>query len=1027
MHRSIHFPRFAFTRPSVLTAASAYLGHRWLRWVLFGLMVAAALAYELKTSTIQARLLAYYASRLSYELVPGVSPRIVFPASGPFDQRRGYSSLPVFLERATRQGYRISRQAELSPELARLIHWGISPPYREPAVTGLTIRGRRGTVLYDATHPERYFEDFDEIPVLLIKTLLFIENRELDEDAKSRTNPVIEWDRLLKASVVYAGHKLGFSIPVQGGSTLATQLEKFRHSLNGRTNSVADKGRQILAASLKAYRKGEDTLSWRRAIIVDYLNTMPLAAPSGYGEVYGLGEGLDAWFGMSLKDVSAALTAPDLMPAKVSVYKHVLALIVSLRAPTVYLVHDRAALERRTNQMVRLLARVGVLDAKLARAVENTPIRFVSKTSESAPASFVERKAVNAVRVDLLNLLGVSRLYDLDRLHLQVETTVDAKLQRHVSEFFRNLHNPDFVEALGLNQGERLLAGVDPRKVNYSFLLYERTGAGNALRVHADSFNQPFDLNRGVKLELGSTAKLRTLAHYLELMAMLYHELAPRDALSLQRYARLGRDALSQWAAETLSRGKDISLEAFLQLALERRYSASPYESFFTGGGLHTFRNFSASDNGRILSVREALQWSTNLVFIRLMHDLVRFHQARLPYDATALLSDLDYPLRRSMLEEIAEQESRTVLMRAHKKYQGLAASELIARFLGKRATPPRQLAILFFAWSSQREKSDLAVWLQRLPGKPLPESEVNKLWRAYSNPRLNLADYGYLLSRNSLEVWCAGQLLHEPNLAWDDLFARSGEARRVSSAWLFKTRNQRAQSVRLRTRIERDAFARMTPYWQRLGFPFAKLVPSYATAIGNSSDQPSALAELIGSILNDGVRRPALFVKTLHLAEETPYETMLEASPESEERILEAAVARALRGALSDVVEQGTAQGVKGAFTRPGEPNVVVGGKTGSGDNRFETFNRYGNVLTSRAVNRTATFVFYIGDRYFGVITAFVVGPDASRYRFTSALPVAVLKLLAPAISQDPIAATANQQLVLNTGVAGGTYAQAR
>jgi hypothetical protein len=75
------------------------------------------------------------------------------------------------------------------------------------------------------------------------------------------------------------------------------------------------------------------------------------------------------------------------------------------------------------------------------------------------------------------------------------------------------------------------------------------------------------------------------------------------------------------------------------------------------------------------------------------------------------------------------------------------------------------------------------------------------------------------------------------------------------------------------------------------------------------------------------------------------------------------------------------------------------TGGKTGSGDNRFQTFNRYGAVTSSRATNRTATFVFYIGDRYFGVITAYVQGREAENYRFTSALPVTLLKLLAPTI----------------------------
>ena len=66
-----------------------------------------------------------------------------------------------------------------------------------------------------------------------------------------------------------------------------------------------------------------------------------------------------------------------------------------------------------------------------------------------------------------------------------------------------------------------------------------------------------------------------------------------------------------------------------------------------------------------------------------------------------------------------------------------------------------------------------------------------------------------------------------------------------------------------------------------------------------------------------------------------------------------------------------------------------------------MESYGRYGRVLSSKAVNRTATFVFYIGDRYYGVLTAFVSGREAQNYEFTSALPVAVLRLLSPAINQ--------------------------
>ena len=49
--------------------------------------------------------------------------------------------------------------------------------------------------------------------------------------------------------------------------------------------------------------------------------------------------------------------------------------------------------------------------------------------------------------------------------------------------------------------------------------------------------------------------------------------------------------------------------------------------------------------------------------------------------------------------------------------------------------------------------------------------------------------------------------------------------------------------------------------------------------------------------------------------------------------------------------------------------------------------------------MSRTGTFVFYIGNRYFGVCTAYVGGDKAGGYAFTSALPVTALKLLAPTL----------------------------
>jgi len=973
------------------------LSRLWLKRIFFALLFIGAFGYELRTSTLEAWLLSHYAARLAYEMLPGPSPSIVFPHSGPTDERRGYSRIPLFQSRLQAQGYQVAEQARVSPELAQLMNWGVSPPYREPVEVSLVIRSSGGRTLYKSVNADRLFEKFEDIPPLLVRTLLFLENRQLEDSSSPHSNPVIEWGRLAKAGFLYGGSKLGLPFSVQGGSTLATQLEKFRYFPQGRTHSVTDKLRQMVGASLKVYREGSDTRSWRRTIIVDYLNSIPLAAALGYGEVNGLGEALYAFFGLRLSDVSNALASEGLASAKVHAFKHVLALLVALPAPTAYLLEGRAALEDRVNQFAWRLAKAGVIDKEFAQALQKASIGFLPSAPISIPHSVTRERAPNAVRAALMELLDAPDLYDLDRLHLEVETTIDGVLQDEVTRVFARLADPEFIAAHGLNQ-ERLLPQGDPGKVVYSLLLFERAPEGNLLRVKADTLKAPFDINKSAKLELGSTAKLRTLAHYLEVAAILYGEFSSLDGESLARRARDARDPITQWAADILKRERDLSLDAFLQQALERRYSASPYEAFFTGGGIHSFENFDRQDNGRIVSVRQAFQQSINLAFIRLMRDLVRFHKARLPYDAEAVLSEPDHPERRRLLQLAADEESNDILFRSYQAYRGVSPGAIINRLLGSRAKSARHLAILFFAWHQGTDEEALAAWLKRTQ-ESVPPDLVQRLWRAYGNPTLNLSDYGYLLSRHPLEVWCAGELMQDPEVSWHELLKRSVDAREVISTWLFQRRHRREQDLRLRIQIEKEAFARMAPYWQRLGFPFQRRLPSYATAIGASSDRPAALADLMGVIVNGGVRRPTLSLSKLHFARGTPYETLFEPTGDSGNQFMEQAVARALRTLLADVVEVGTARRMRGAFVRPDGTPVVVGGKTGSGDNQFKTFNRGGQVISSRAVNRTATFVFYIGERYFGVLTAFVPGAEASGYRFTSALPVTILKLLAPVI----------------------------
>ena len=139
--------------------------------------------------------------------------------------------------------------------------------------------------------------------------------------------------------------------------------------------------------------------------------------------------------------------------------------------------------------------------------------------------------------------------------------------------------------------------------------------------------------------------------------------------------------------------------------------------------------------------------------------------------------------------------------------------------------------------------------------------------------------------------------------------------------------------------------------------------------------------------------------IKRLRFAERTPYETVMKAAPAKSEQVLRPQVAAVVRRALIDVVQNGTARRANEAITGLDGKPMLIGGKTGTGDNRHRGFAPGHRLVQSVARSRTATFVFFIGDRFFGTVTAFVEGPEADRYSFTSALPTQLFKVLAPVV----------------------------
>lgn len=966
-------------------------------------MLLAAVLHEAETSRLQAWYFSRAASDLSFRLEEGPSPRPLASPAGPYDSRLGYARLPELSRRLDSLGFSLTHQARPGPGLVAALEMGAYPIYDAKTSAGLEVVDRFGEPVVRERYPAMAFPSFDSIPPLLWRSLLFIESRRFLDERHPRRNPAVEWVRLTRSVGELGLRSLGMERSVPGASTLATQLEKFRHSEQGLTLSPRDKLRQMLTASLRAYRGGPNTLEARRQTVTDYLNAVPLAAQVGHGEVIGTADGLWAWYGASPPEVNALLrNEPADSAGRVSAaraYRQALSLLLAHRRPSYYLTRPegRADLGDLTDAYLGLLVRERVISRWLADEARRArdDVRVLERAPDRPPPSFTGRKAATLVRTHLLPLVGVPGLYDLDRLDLKARSEIDLRWHASATDLLRSLADPTFVAAQGFGESRLLYAG-DPAAVVYSVTLLERTPDGNAIRLQTDNFDGPLSMSGASRLELGSTAKLRTLVTYLEIVEELYQRLAPMPPDSLGALRADGDDRLTRWAVDHLSTHPGMTLAGFLEAAMERTYSASPAERFVTGGGTQTFSNFDAEHDRSALTVREAFRHSVNLPFVRIMRDLVAYEMHR--SGAARVLEDQADPARQEYLARFADVEGSRFVRQFHAKYRGRNGPEVLEALVAERRLGSRRLAWAFRAVAPGADLERFSAFLRdNVPDETLSDTLLEDLYRRSEPSRQTLSDLGFLARVHPLELWVAAHVIRNPSASLQEVLAESAEARVEVYGWLFRTRRRDAQDERIRTMLEMEAFQGILRRWRRVGYPFENIVPSIGTAIGSSGDRPLALAELAGILVAGGVRHPLSLVTEIRVAEGTPYEARFRRRPREAERVLGEEVAAAARDAMLDVVALGTGRRALGALTASDGRPLAVGGKTGTGDNRFRVFAPGGALLQERVVNRTSTFVFFAGDRYFGVITAYVPGPEAARYRFTSALPAQLLRVLGP------------------------------
>lgn len=979
-------------------------------------------------------------------------PRQFPPARGPLDISRGYAHFQDYDRHLTEKGKWALTYA--APWYDRnILGLQLNLMDVEKPQAGALIKDDTGNVLYEAKFPRNVFKTFEDIPPSLIKALLFVENAELLENHPERQNPAVEWDRFTYASLMQLMKAVGLKGDYPGASTAAVQKEKYKYSPGGYTGrgakGIFEKFQQMASATTRAYLKDVNTVEGRRAIALDYINSLPLSSYPKQGDVEGFGDGMTLWFGRDFTELTQLLNKPESEMSEAEMaeagqaFREAFYMALAIKKPSDYLLKDvgRAELNDRVDKLLPYLAKTGVISERLSKAALAAQLEFSNPEETKQRMSIPHNKTVNSLRTEFMNVVGVKcGLYCLDRLDATAVTTINKNASEAVSSFIQGLHDPENAKKAGLI-GYQLLREDGLQDIVYSVALYEAGEKANYLRIQTDTYQGALNLNEGSKLQLGSTAKLRTMVSYLESIAYLHQTFSEKSVDELRTLSPQYSDKLSSWAINYLIEQKntpesDLGLRAMLDASMERTYSANPGETFFTGGGIHRFNNFKSDENGKVPTVRESIQNSHNLPFVRIMRDVINFtmaHKMNVPDD---IYTNIDSPERKKYLTQFINKEGATFLFRAWSEQNGKDRDQLFDILVNKNKNrPAKQMAVIYRLLypdapvEAMAAKMHEATYRQTTPQSTGQSDEdyktkmdayvtdkmadekslkaIKGMYDMYAPGKFNLNDLGYLTKVHPLAIWMAQQNIKETSLTW----TKTAEAAQKLDdqgqsvmtevySWLLKPSKIAAQNKRIRITLEEVAFSHLYTTWKKNGFSFDKMVPSLGSALGDSGDTPAALAEFSGIIANGGIRKPSIRFTDLTLAPDTNERIREYKRVEGpSQRVMPQEVAEVALAAMQGVVQKGTARRI-GTLTLDDGRILNIGGKTGTGDNRDKVFAKGGGLRSSDVKNRTATFVFEIDDpvsgkRFFGTILAYVEGPAAAKHKFTSAVPTQITKNL--------------------------------
>lgn len=1082
---------------------------------------------------------------------------------GPYDVRSGYGDASRFIKDVGGTGlFGLKERAVWSPKYKKLYDEGLFLPYDYKESVGLIVKDKNGAVLEDNRLPKMLLPETEAVNEVN-HALYFIEDGQiLGENSSTYLNYAVDYKRFFVAGVRYVFFKFisifnGSAEKSGGASTLLVQEKKFKHSPDGLTEGVDDKFKQIASAFAYLYRDGITTKEKSYTIIKNYLNSIPLGADER-GEIYGLAEALNRYYGLSRFEIDYLYDKhsfncfhddPSLEYNNIFNLRLAMGFIVSLRRPSYYLGDEAGRIEREKLvdfYLKEMIADKSVFSDPYEKALKlSHSFIFNGKTIESlrkeknrnsfdvnkaclyseknkkSPIETISEKTLTTIKNDFSKIIGEKNRYDLSNKDFKLTTSIDLGKQKILESVLEDIKSGRNTDKYGL-YGERLLSKNEEKRVDYAINLYElenKNGVGMSNLVASyETDKRPSSFLNGGKFELGSTAKLRVLTSFLQLMEqdwILFNENKDqikycfkkdlneekchsllRKIFNLNEGRPLGEYDL-QLASSSIKNklrhdfilnnsyktflidddcfqvnddfvninklryfgfcfftelyfnGKlDISKKEFLYQAMNIKINANPNSLFYTGGGLHKFDNFNEDDDHQYLTIDKGFSKSNNLVFVRLFRYMEIYLSDRREKDLSSLLNSEEDDRRSGYIEEykygdllqyfnIYRRKSKDLELDSSDKKVlalGYAIEKLIKEDVGhsiltKKARNNRMRIFSNYngddyislgrscygslngnSGGDSNEDNDSILCNKEGNCIDIKEDELQDEINGFDVNKedvelgtvknFNWQDVGYIGKEHPVRFFTEAMSCLNVKLRSADFSNRKSKYSSIikklqeeSYAWVDKKSNYKKRNLAVRKMVEEKTFLEILDMWKSIGYPYNKIVPSLGTALGSSGDRPKALADLLGVIVSGGLKPHQSIINSINFAEGTPYEFNYEKTFKlGNERLLSKEISESVLTAMGNVVDHGTGISLKG---KKGIVSARV--KTGTGDNK-KVF-KINGTTKEIPLNRSATSVFNINEKYYGVLVAYTIYDgkmEETKLTFTSSLPNNIVRVLA-------------------------------